>query len=63
MLEGRGSSLDRVLNLTLFRADGRPAVNPICAGCFGSHRPASSTVSVPTFRGRLEIEAVPLMST
>lgn len=62
ILTAAGSSLDRVLSLTIFvltRDDWAP-VNAVCARRFGAHRPARAIVGAANLKAdcRVEITAV-----
>jgi len=62
IIEGAGSSLERVAKITIFLADpeGWPVVNEIYQGYFPKHRPARAVVPVSAFYGGflVEVEAV-----
>jgi 2-iminobutanoate/2-iminopropanoate deaminase len=64
VLEGAGSSLDRVVKTTVFMADLSQfaAMNEVYATCFGDRPPARSAVQVAALPagGLVEIEAVAL---
>lgn len=64
VLHAGGSSLERVLKVTVFLAagDGWPVVNAVYAAFFGAHKPARSVVPVAPFAGGflVEIEAIAL---
>lgn len=64
VLEGAGSSLDRVVKTTVFLADMADfgAMNEVYAGFFGESRPARSTVEVARLPrdARVEIDVIAL---
>jgi len=64
VLEGAGSSLDRVIKTTVFLTslDDFAAMNAVYARHFGDHKPARSTIQVAALPlgARVEIEAVAL---
>ena len=66
VLEAAGSSMDRVVRTTVYMTDLSQfgTLNGIYAECFGSHKPARSTVGVAALpRGALvEIDAVATMT-
>ncbi len=66
VLEAAGSGLDRVVRTTVYLTDLQdfPAMNEVYARCFGSHRPARSTVQVAALPkgARVEIDAIAALS-
>ena len=67
VLEAAGSSLDRVLSLTIYVTDEShwPGVNSAVAEVFGAHRPARAIIPISPLRGgaMLEIQAIAAVAT
>jgi 2-iminobutanoate/2-iminopropanoate deaminase len=65
VLEAAGSGLDRVVRTNVYLEDMSEfaAMNEVYADCFGTHRPARTTVQVaklPGTGGRVEIDCIAL---
>ena len=58
VVEAGGSSLDRVVRLTVYLAqsDGWPIFNEVCAQFFGAHKPARAVIPVGDFHGGFLVE-------